>query len=169
MNINENYLKLNEIYMVQPDIREMFYGNNYQFTYAYSKWTADNYKLYYDIIEEVRVTSNEGVYMINDFYIGSSKNIKSRIIGHISECWYEYWNKQLDNKYDEFVYVKFNQFKANKIHNKLLNYGKLIITQLSENQEDEDYYINLYLNNGYNLTNIKHIKQTLDKSYINNK
>jgi len=105
-----------------------------------------NDMLYYYVIENIDLFSeiedslgSEGVYFIEDFYIGRTHNIISRLSAHIIEI----FEPQKGS----------NQEKKLKIEN-ILKYRKLKTVIISNNKNDEKELIIQY-SSKYNLANIR--------------
>lgn len=90
----------------------------------------------------------EGVYMMGEFYIGKSKNIKRRISIHLEEALFDVdkWNSSA-----WFPIPSGNEEKVRRTRTALLQ-GKLKVTLLSENVKDETKLIRDGYNK-YKLTN----------------
>ena len=114
-------------------------------------------ELFNSLVEYDFDIEQQGVYLIGDYYIGKSFNIKERIINHIHQT---------------FNFEFTNIYKEEKILYDLLNKGKIKITLLSNNQDDENELIEKYCNI-LPLTNIKeHPLRDNDiymKNYLNKK
>jgi len=83
------------------------------------------------------VQHNNVVYMINDFYIGKTKNLYNRILSHLEEA----------------VNDTGGNFEKNKKIIDIIAKGKLKVSILSDNPNLEMDFIKEYYNNGYELTN----------------
>jgi predicted GIY-YIG superfamily endonuclease len=93
-------------------------------------------------IEDIHVDS--GVYLIEDFYIGKSKNIENRIAEHLAESLLNP-TRLPKNDWDSSL----NREKLHKIR-EVLKVKKLNITILSENTADETKLIK----EGYKIYNL---------------
>lgn len=170
-----NLTKLIELYTKYPPEIECGqnkigeYGNNFRFSYAYSKLCENDYELLKQFVD-FDIYSKSGVYMIDNYYIGSSKygkssksdgvynGIMNRCAGHLSEMFYYYWNTYFNELYDnEFDDVRYNYLKTNKMWQSFIENDKLTVTQLSDNPLDEVDLINEYLDKGFPLQNPQQI------------
>ena len=95
---------------------------------------------------------NGGVYLIEDFYIGQTGNITSRLAFHILECFYK--------EYDCITYV--NEEKREAIL-KVLETRKLKVKLLDDDMKKEKGYIQDYYLNGYPLLNKVYVNKKLKK------
>lgn len=89
-----------------------------------------------------------GVYLIEDFYIGQSHNLPSRIASHIIECFYK------EYQFDGYV----NEEKCKKILEILAKNKKIKVKLLTDNVSNEARLIKEYFANGTNLVNKTHLK-----------
>ena len=90
----------------------------------------------------------QGVYMIEDFYVGKSNNIKRRVSEHLEESLFDIDKWQPSN----WLPIKSgNKEKVKRIREFLLN-DKLKITLLSNDVKEETKLIKQYRLK-YNLTN----------------
>lgn len=94
---------------------------------------------------------NKGVYLIEDFYIGRSKNIKNRIVSHIKEL------LELSNK-DIYIPNREKLFLIRSI----LRGRKLKVVVLDEDEEKEEFWIKNKYKSMF-LTNIEFIDENLNK------
>ncbi len=82
--------------------------------------------------------NREGVYMIGDFYIGKSINIRKRILQHFQQS--------INSRH-------YNKDLAAKIVNLLLIGEKIPVKILSHDTDDEEFFIKHYREKGYYLFN----------------
>lgn len=93
-----------------------------------------------EFVELIQWSGVSGVYLIDDHYIGKTKNIGQRMAQHISEA---FCNER-----------KVNPAKSERIRQRLVT-GPLQVHQLSTVQEDEVELIKAYRASGHTLTNIE--------------
>jgi hypothetical protein len=86
-------------------------------------------------------TRVEGVYLIDDVYIGMSCDIYTRIIGHL---------------YNSLKGTHGNKLLSDYIKNKVKNNNKINVEIISKDRYDERFLVNEYLKNGYALLNVGH-------------
>ena len=108
---------------------------------CFKRWIRINLKKY--VLFECKNPNSEGVYLIENFYIGKSKNIKQRIIGHLVEALLDCVN--LDHR-------NYNYIKSMAII-EVLNKRRLKIVRLDHNKENEKELIIKFANIGYPLIN----------------
>lgn len=96
-----------------------------------------------------------GIYLIEDFYIGKTNNINSRIAFHILECFYK--------EYGCITYV--NEEKREAIL-KVLETRKLKVKLLDDDMNKEKGYIQDYYLNGYPLLNKVYVNKKIKKELV---
>lgn len=128
--LKELYEIEKEYYIKLPnDIRECNYiGLRYKGTLLnYIESNIDR------LVEFLNCDKNQGVYMIEDLYIGKSNNIKRRISEHLEESLFDIDRWKTSN----WLPIKSgNKDKVKRIRGSL-SQGKLKITLLSEDVKDE--------------------------------
>lgn len=98
---------------------------------------------------DIHSKRENGVYMINDFYIGESSDIYYRILNHVQRA-----INGNGHNYDLCLMIRSIINSNNKIK----------VTLLSKNRWDERYFYNKYISEGYNLLN----KGTTNYKYSSN-
>lgn len=74
-----------------------------------------------------------GVYMIEDYYVGASKNVRSRIVSHIN------------NTFSGIrIYGKLYDIISEKIYETYQTKGYLTVTFLSHDTNEESIYYDIY-------------------------
>jgi hypothetical protein len=147
-----DYLK--ELYEIEKEYYINLPNVVREYQYKNIRYNSYIFEFIFNNIERVcdfeKCEGDEGVYLIEDFYIGKSNRIRKRIAEHLQECLYDP-SKFTDEKFYKF-YIKSNNLeKVNRIR-KILSDGKLKIKLLSDDTSKEA----LMIMNGhsmYNLTN----------------
>lgn len=148
------------------------YGNNFHCLGSYHKMIANNRKILKQIVkfEDDINHKSSGVYMIGDYYIGSTtygkssksgnmyNGIMNRIIGHINEMCYYYWNIKYNEYGEDRDDVRYNYLKTYRMWLDFIENDYIIVRKLSNNPSDENDLINQYLNDGYDLQNPKQLE-----------
>ena len=90
---------------------------------------------------DIETLDDNGVYILGDFYIGKSKNIRKRMIEHLA----------IHLPFYPTGFENLKKFK--KIERYLINNELIPVKLLSLNQDDEGKLIKEYVEKGYQLTN----------------
>lgn len=144
-NLLDKLYKIEKEYYIQLPIntrKAMYLGKNY--FGRLSELITKNIDIFCDFS---LCDSNEGVYLLGDFYIGMSINIKRRLGEHLEEALVDSKKLKSGIKYPK----SYNKEKIEKLRDYLIK-GKINITLLSENMLDE-YNLIVEGRSKYNLTN----------------
>lgn len=134
LDIND-YLKISEIAEVKTDK----YGN--EISRVYNLAFKDNNEFLKDwMFFDKKINGNNGVYMIGDFYIGQTQDLRSRLLRHIKPVIINSKNQQ-------------NQDLSNIFRYNLSNGLVMPVIILSKRHDLEQYYINKYKKLNYPLVN----------------